>query len=1168
MRAHGAVRPTSPGPADVPVEMSFPDGAAALATGVASAGVLWFRYDQTEHGVLVIGFAEARSLSRDDAQLLVAAVRLMAHAYTHARMFERKTAALQAMSYMETASQLLAVSTDREFVLHELAKLALPRLGDYSVIELLEADVLSPEVGVAHVMPEMGAEVRAYVAQYPRRFQDPASPSFKALMTGAPVVAARLSGAQLASIVSSDAQLRHLERLNPGAYIVVPLKRFGSTLGVMSFCLTGSGREYSKGDVTLAVTIADRVASVLYGTSLLKESTDARRTAESAYAQLAEQTAELSAANEVLQQQAVELEQQTEEAQSLTEELEITMEQLGKSELRFRALIDASAQAVWRADAQGGNWAPSPTWEQLTGRKMHVPEAASADTVHPLDAERTQEAWQNAVRTRTPYELEHRIRVADGSYRWFLARAVPIMDASGTLVQEWVGMHTDVHERYMDAADQRLLLAVGALAQRVVDPDQLVRELLSLVIAYLGLTHARLAEIDVDAGVAVLSDAHLMFAGDTPEREGISSVSRLRLSEISTDHTRQKRGEPTVVVDTMTDPTTAQYYESVYAKLNTRSSLSVPLMRGGRWQASLSAADSVPRRWSEREIVLLKRVGDKLWLAFEATRALRENERARLEAEQRAIESERLGAELARINAELASNEALLSGVVGSAMDAIMSVDIDGRIGVFNAAAERIFGIAAKNAVGEDARRFIQPPVGGVEGNAPRSPDARLRATGFPQEVTGIRADGTRFPGEATISEVAIDRGQLMTVVLRDVTERRALEAQLIHSQKMEAVGRLAGGVAHDFNNILMVIRSCADFLRESLPDEDERRTDVEEVLAATDRASALTRQLLTFSRKQVLLPRTQDLNRVVRGVEPMLRRLIGEEIELAVMLHSTRLAVRADLGQLEQVIINLALNARDAMPKGGVLGIETETLSLSRADVQRHLLDPMTATQPVRAGDYVMIRITDTGVGIPAAVLSHVFEPFFTTKGEGHGTGLGLATVFGIIAQAGGLVLVRSKVGEGSVFEVLLPLLRDPDSGERLPESNADHPPATGTILLTEDEVAVRRSLRRMLERAGYTVLEARHGADALLVWKEHRGKIDLLITDLRMPELGGRELLAQLRSERADLPAIAMSGYPPDVVGEDGTAWEVGPNMEFLAKPFTTELLLCAVERLLHPA
>jgi PAS domain S-box-containing protein len=499
-------------------------------------------------------------------------------------------------------------------------------------------------------------------------------------------------------------------------------------------------------------------------------------------------------------------------------------------------------------------------------------------------------------------------------------------------------------------------------------------------------------------------------------------------------------------------------------------------------------------------------------------------------------------------------------------MDAIISVDSDGRINLFNAAAERIFGARAYDAIGEPLNRFVQPAGPSVDERGVLASHAGIVRS--PEPVVGRRGDGAAFPAEASISQVGGDAGHFTTVVLRDVTERRALEVQLVQSQKMEAVGRLAGGVAHDFNNILTVIRSCADFLRESLPETDERRVDVDEVLEATDRATALTRQLLTFSRKQVVLARVLDLNMIVRGIEPMLRRLIGEDIELAVMLQGKRLAVRADPGQLEQIVINLAVNARDAMSKGGVLGIETDVLTISEREVRRMAFDPASAIQGARPGDYAVVRVTDTGAGIDPEVLKHVFEPFFTTKAEGHGTGLGLATVHGIATQAGGLVRVRSIAHEGATFEVLLPLLRNEDSGEHLPVIPFEHTRAAGRILLVEDEVAVRRSVRRILERTGYTVLEARHGADALLVWHEHEAAIDLVITDLRMPELGGRELMAALHAIKPDLPVIAMSGYPPDVGAAPMETWNTAGRTRFLAKPFSTEVLLNAVELLLHPA
>ncbi|MDB4893094.1 MAG: sensor protein [Gemmatimonadetes bacterium] len=1135
--------------------------------GVKSLVVAPFQFSESATGTIILGLSDRDILSEDERELLTAAVSLISHAHQHARMEERKRAAQQALTYIERASRLLGHGTDHAQLLHELAKMALPRLGDYAIIDIVGADGNAVHMGLAHVNAHMEEVLRAYRRRYPMSLANRRSPLRRAITTKEPIVVNSVSRGVLADLAASPTQLQELEQINPTAFIVVPLLRFGEVLGTMSFSFTNPERRFSAPDVALATALGDRVSSVLHSMSLVETSDHARAAAEEATAQLQVHVDALAASNDMLQDQAMELEQQTEEAQTLAEELEATLDQLQHSEVRFRALVDASAQAVWRSDVHGIVTEASESWERLTGSQMHpTGTAARTSSVHPDDRERTTAAWQHAIATKTPLEIEHRIRLKDGSYRWFLGRAVPLHDETGLEVREWVGMHTDIHDQHVTAAEQRFLLDVGATLQRESDPDRMVQRVLAQLVDHLGGFHARLIEIDADARTATIHDAHVAYSAEQPPIERAPQVRTHRLADVTTDAESQLRGEPFVLVDARTDPRTAASYESIFEPHRTRAVMSMPLMRGGKWIASLTIASDVPRAWAANEISLLRRVGDSLWPAFEAARAFVDLNRARREAEQRAIESEALSAELAKTNAELASSESRLAGVVGSAMDAIISVDSDGRINLFSAAAERIFGVRMYDAIGEPLSRFVQPAGPAIDDRGVlASQPGYVRS---PEHVVGRRADGAAFPAEATISQVGGDAGHFTTVVLRDVTERRALEVQLVQSQKMEAVGRLAGGVAHDFNNILTVIRSCADFLRESLPETDDRRVDVDEVLEATDRATALTRQLLTFSRKQVVLARVLDLNMIVRGIEPMLRRLIGEDIELAVMLQGKRLAVRADPGQLEQIVINLAVNARDAMSKGGVLGIETDIITISEHDVRRMAFDPATAMQVTRAGEYAVVRVTDTGAGIDPEVMKHVFEPFFTTKAEGHGTGLGLATVHGIATQAGGLVRVRSVAHEGATFEVLLPLLRNEDSGEHLPVIPFEHTRASGRILLVEDEVAVRRSVRRILEREGYTVLEARHGADALLVWHEHDAAIDLLITDLRMPELGGRELMAALHAIKPDLPVIAMSGYPPDVGTAPLEIWNTSGHTRFLAKPFSTEVLLSAVEHLLHPA
>ena len=1111
------------------VRLTEGDGAALERAGGVALVTVPISLGADAHAAAVIGLGGARRLTAESRALLLAAAKLIGHAYQRARLAENERAVSEGIGYMERGARLLGETTDRAKVLHQLARLALPRLGDYAVIDEVDGVGAAREAGLAHVDPDREALLREYRERYPVRDAGPDSPLEIAKRTRRPVVRSGIRRDELVALARSEDQLQMLQRLQPSAYIVVPLMRFGQVLGTMSFGICDDHRVHTTEDVVLASVIGDRVSSVLHSMRLLARSERARADAEAAAAELHVQTEELSRTNEALQDQAIELEQQAEEAQALSEELEETMDELRQSEGRFRALIDAAAQAVWRADADGARFIGSPSWDVLSGHPID-----RGEVVHPDDRDRTHAAWMQAMAAGTSYEIEHRLRVNDGRFRWFQARAVPIHDQAGSTVREWIGMHTDIHARKLVEAEQELMLRVSAILQSESDGDRIVQRTLAVLAEHLGVAHARMSEIDVAAGIATLRGSHVVDAeGRTPA--GAAPV-QFRLADVSND-TEQAHGSPLVVNDTATDPRTAAMHDMVYAKRGVRATVSVPLLRGGQWVASLSVASAEPRVWEDAEVALIRRVGDKLWPAFEAARAYN----------------------------ELATSQARLAGVVDSAMDAIISVDDQGRIGVFNLAAERVFGVAAHDAIGSPIDRFLVS-ADGDHGADPLAavgivPGQNRRAV----EVVGRRGDGVAFPAELTASEMANDAGRQLTIVLRDVTERRALESQLLQAQKMEAVGRLAGGVAHDFNNILMVISSCAEFLRESIAEDDERRVDVDEVLAATTRASGLTRQLLTFSRKQVVVPHVLDVNQVVRDLEPMLRRLIGEEIELAVVASQQRAAVRADLGQLEQVLVNLAVNARDAMPGGGILGVETDVVHIDADEARALTTGRLSTGVATRPGEYIVLRVTDTGMGIAPALLDQVFEPFFTTKAVGHGTGLGLAMVHGIVSQAGGQVRVHSVPSEGAAFEVLLPRVRGADSGEYLPLAQERAARGTGTILVVEDEVTVRRSLRRMLTRAGYRVMEARHGADALLVWRESQGEIDLLLTDLRMPELGGRELVAALHAQRPDLPVIAMSGYPPDSSSPAEEDWRTTERFQFLAKPFSSEVLLSAVATML---
>jgi nitrogen-specific signal transduction histidine kinase len=390
---------------------------------------------------------------------------------------------------------------------------------------------------------------------------------------------------------------------------------------------------------------------------------------------------------------------------------------------------------------------------------------------------------------------------------------------------------------------------------------------------------------------------------------------------------------------------------------------------------------------------------------------------------------------------------------------------------------------------------------------------------------------------------------------MADLTERRQLEDQLRQAQKMEAVGRLAGGVAHDFNNVLTVVKSFSEFLLEDLDKLDPRRADVEEIAKAADRAAALTRKLLAFSRKQVMRPEPLDLNGVVAGMEKMLQRLLGEDMHIVTALEPQLMTVEADPSSIEQVILNLAVNARDAMPEGGILTITTRNEVLDRTD----------AAWGVRPGQYAALCVGDTGHGMDATTQARAFEPFFTTKPQGAGTGLGLAMVYGIVKQSGGHVIVRSKPGEGTTFTVYLPQLEA--EGPRAPAAEGE-PGGAGrvgggeTVLVVDDEEAVRSGTRRALERAGYAVIPATDGSDALRLLTEHHGTVDLVVTDVMMPGLGGRELVGRLKIVRPNLRVLFISGYTEEGVRKQGV---LEPGAVYLEKPFTPEGLLRKVREAL---
>jgi signal transduction histidine kinase/ActR/RegA family two-component response regulator len=415
-------------------------------------------------------------------------------------------------------------------------------------------------------------------------------------------------------------------------------------------------------------------------------------------------------------------------------------------------------------------------------------------------------------------------------------------------------------------------------------------------------------------------------------------------------------------------------------------------------------------------------------------------------------------------------------------------------------------------------------------------------------EIEGMNKGLESHVAERTIQLAATSQELRKEVAERSLTQEalRVSEEQLRQAQKMEAVGKLAGGVAHDFNNLLTAIICNSDLTLRRLGEDDPLRRNVEGIKGAGERAAALTRQLLAFSRKQVLQPKVLNLNDVVVETNKMLRRLIGEDIDLLTVLEPSLGQVKADPGQVDQVLINLCVNARDAMPKGGKLTIETSNIYVDEEYARRHL--------SVRPGWYVMLVVTDTGCGMDAQTQERIFEPFFTTKEVGKGTGLGLSTVYGIVKQSGGNVWVYSEEGRGTTFKIYLP--RTDQAAEPLDVGNAqDEPPAgTETVLLVEDEEMVRRMAHEILLMNGYQVLESSHGAEALDRCREHQGPIHLMLTDVVMPRMSGRELAEHAATLRPEMRVLYMSGYTDDSIVHHGVLDE---GMAFIEKPFTPNSL-----------
>jgi two-component system cell cycle sensor histidine kinase/response regulator CckA len=496
--------------------------------------------------------------------------------------------------------------------------------------------------------------------------------------------------------------------------------------------------------------------------------------------------------------------------------------------------------------------------------------------------------------------------------------------------------------------------------------------------------------------------------------------------------------------------------------------------------------------------------------------------------------------------------EARLRGILTSVTDSIITVNSKAQIVSVNPATEKLFEYESWELIGQGLDILMPPPYN-VHASKYFSDYFRTgekKVIGSIRELPQRRKDGTTFIGELSVSEVLMDGEPHFVGVVRDITAKKRLEEHLLQAQKLEAIGRLAGGVAHDFNNLLTVINGYAELL---LSSGEFNRELISAIRSAGDRAAALTAQLLAFSRKAIIEPRVLDLNEIVEATSRMLSRLIGEDIRLVTKLAPSLAKVRMDPVQLEQILMNLAVNARDAMPRGGILELSTENV---------HLPSGMLIDQGnCPAGDYVELLVVDNGDGMSEAVQNRIFEPFFTTKETGKGTGLGLATVYGIVRQASGAISVDSQVGQGTTFRIFFPAVLEPVVAPVIASTGLG-PRGTETILLAEDEARVRQLIRLTLEKQGYTVLEAKCGEEAVQLSVAFQGTIHLLVTDVVMPGLSGRELAETIRLARPEIAVCYVSGYMDDAIIRNGFD---GSQSNFLQKPFSPPSLVSKVREVL---
>ena len=891
-------------------------------------------------------------------------------------------------------------------------------------------------------------------------------------------------------------------------------------------------------------------------------------------------------------------------------------EDLALNEARYRALLELSPQIVCLTDAEGNATYKNQFWYDYSGMTM----AASLGrgwqaAIHPEDAERTAQTWQAAVASGSAYENELRFRRADGQYRWHLARALPLKDSTGKIVM-WLAISVDIHDRKMAAAavaeaEERLRMVMDSAGLGACDylPKTDQMEFTPHTYKMLRLPPGTEASLATMLACAHPDDrAYIQAVLGGLLGGGIGGDYEIEHRIVWPDGTIRwvlcrgrcvfPAGGPPRLSGAVIDITERKQAELDRAKLTAAVAEAEERLRFVVEAAGVGGCDYYPQSgktvWSGRSHEILRLAPgvepsmeafverihpeDRPHIEHEIHRLLENGANSEYDVDYRIVDPDgsirwllskgkcfvssaegdgdhtRLSGVMLDITERKHGEQerAMLTTAVQNSPDFVGVADCEGHVLFVNHAGQKMTGLRDDAETRsktvhdflfpEERAVFEQQILPAINAGRVWEGEFRLRhlLTGEPVLVEN-RAFGI-FDSSGQLTQIA--------TISRDIAEKKKLEAQLQMAQKMEAVGQLAGGIAHDFNNLMTIIRGAAEVLEERLEKENGSRTRpvVKEIHDAAARASALTEQLLAFGRRQMVQPRVLNLNRVVLGAQDMLRRLVGEDIAVNVHLEDGLWNTKMDPVQIDQILLNLASNARDAMPRGGAITIHSSN----------HVVTEPPAGNPrMQPGQYVSLSFADTGAGMDASTLSRVFEPFFTTKERGKGTGMGLATVYGIVQQCGGHITVHSTPGEGTAFTLTLPRATEDavtqTDGQQQQPMHGDE-----TILLVEDEPSLRDLVAEYVRERGYTVHTAANAGEAMQVAKTH--PIDLLITDLVMPGESGEKLAAALLAQQPDLAVIFISGYAEHAALDEALRQ---PHVLFLQKPFRFHALVSKVRQ-----